>query len=138
MTNRGADAFDIVFEADISSLGLAGSGWDVSFGAQTFDGTGSVDVAYSTDGSLFVAAGIANVTTLDTPFTIALGSAPTTSDIFVRMTLTGALAGGLNQIKLDNVAILAAEVGPAVPEPGTLALVGTGLFGLLYTGRRRP
>jgi len=139
MTNRGASVLDAVFQADISSLGLVGSGWDLSFGAQTFSGAGTIEVSVSTDGVSYgiVAGGLANVTTVDTPFSIALGGVPMTEVVFVKLSISGTPGVGVNQIKLDNLAISAASTAPAVPEPGTLALVGSGLVGLLLTGRRR-
>lgn len=45
---------------------------------------------------------------------------------------------GDDQVDLDNVILSGRDNGGSVPEPGTLALLGLGLAGLVVAGRRRP
>ena len=123
----------VVFEADLTSVSQAGSGWSISFGARMFSGTSSLGIEFSGDGVSFTSFGSVNLTTVDTPFLVALG-ADATSQAYVRLTFAPA---GANQPLIDNVAINAFELTEVVPEPSA-ALLGTfGLAGLALAGRRR-
>lgn len=123
----------VVFEADLSSTSQAGSVWSISFGAKMFSGTSSVGIEFSSDGVTFVSFGSVNLTTVDTPFNVALG-ADETSKAYVRLSFD---PSGANQPFLDNVAINAANLVAVVPEPSTALLGSLGLLGLAVAGRRR-
>ena len=119
-----------VFGVNLGAQPVNGSAWSVSFGGKTFSGTASVGVEFSTDGVNFAPAGFANLTTNDTPFTLNLGA--TSSHIaFVRLNLSNANG----QPIIDNLAINGTLA--AIPEPGTMLLIGSGLAGLQIFGRRR-
>ena len=123
----------VVFEADLTSTSQAGSLWSISFWAKMFSGSSSVGIAFSSDGVNFVSFGSVNLTTVDTPFNVALG-ADETSKAYVRLTFN---PSGANQSFLDNVAINAANLVEVVPEPSTALLGSLGLIGLAIAGRRR-
>jgi len=131
---RNSTALSVVFEADLSSLSLEGSDWNISFAGKRFEGQnvpGDVDVTveYSLDGSAYTAVGATQVITpVDSLFSVALG-APTTSSLFVRLNFLSEFA------IIDNVSI-DATVAPAVPEPGAALLAISGLAGLGLMGRR--
>jgi hypothetical protein len=89
-----------------------------------------VGIAFSSDGVTFTSFGSANLTTVDTLFTIALGTAAT-NNAYVRLSFNPA---GINQPLIDNVAVNASL---AVPEPSMALLGSLGLVGLVIAGRRR-
>jgi hypothetical protein len=120
----------VVFEADLGSVPVIGSNWSISFGGKTANGTSSVGIAFSSDGVTFTSFGSANLTTVDTLFTIALGTAAT-NNAYVRLSFNPA---GINQPLIDNVAVNASL---AVPEPSMALLGSLGLVGLVIAGRRR-
>ena len=120
----------VVFAADLGSVPVIGSDWSISFGGKTANGTSSVGIAFSSDGVSFTSFGSANLTTVDTLFTINLGTAAT-NNAYVRLTFN---PSGINQPLIDNVAINASL---AVPEPGTALLGSLGLVGLVIAGRKR-
>jgi hypothetical protein len=117
-------ALDIVFEADLSSAGLTGWDWQISFGAQTFSGNETeVTLEFSTDGISYASFGSVVVDANDTLFQATLGS-DITDQAFVRLGLdSSSLTGG--QPVIDNVAIIA-----TIPEPSTAFLLALGLVGL--------
>jgi len=122
-------AASVVFGIDLTSA-LPGTDWSVSFGARTFSGTESIGIEFSTDGVDFDFAGSVNLTTVDTPFTLALGS-ELTSQAFVKFVFDAPM--GPDQAVIDNVAVSAT----LIPEPGTALLLLTGLAGMAAQGRRR-
>jgi hypothetical protein len=122
----------VVFEADLTSQSLAGSGWSVSFGARTFAGGSTLVIEFSSDGLNFTPVTQLNLNTVDTPFNVVLGAAQT-SKAYVRMSFDPTSP---NNPFIDNVAIDAAEL-LAVPEPSAALLGSLGLIGLAITGRRR-
>jgi hypothetical protein len=120
-----------VFSADLTSVLEIGTEWSLSFGGRTLDPgtTSSIGVEYSVDGSSYLSAGSAALTSVDTLFNFGFG--PLLSDtLFVRLSFDGVNA----QPQIDNLIIDAAT--QVVPEPGTLLLVTAGLAGLAVSGRR--
>jgi hypothetical protein len=117
-------ALDIVFEADLTSEGLTGWDWQISFGAQTFTGNETeVTIEFSTDGISYTSFGFVTVDANDTLFEATLGS-DITDQAFVRLGFDpSSLTGG--QPVIDNVAIVA-----IIPEPSTAFLLALGLVGL--------
>jgi hypothetical protein len=127
-------AVSVVFQADLSSIPEQGANWSIVFGGQTFSGGSTVGVEFSTNGSSYTSFGSVNLTAVDTPFTVALGIAP--SDLaFVRLSFAAPGAGGAGQAIIDNVT-LRADIVP-IPEPGTAAMLLVGLVGLARAGRRQ-
>jgi hypothetical protein len=120
----------VVFEADLGSVPVIGSNWSISFGGKTANGTSSVGIAFSSDGVTFTSFGSANLTTVDTLFTINLGTTAT-NNAYVRLSFDPV---GINQPLIDNVAVNASL---AVPEPSTALIGSLGLVGLVIAGRKR-
>jgi PEP-CTERM motif len=120
-------ATSVVFSAT-PGAGLQGDTWSVAFGAKSALAGGTITVEFSTDGVAFASVGTANVGSVDTLYSFALGSAASSAG-YVRLGFSGA------GLLLDNVAISATV--SAVPEPATASLLGLGLAGLGYLGRRR-
>jgi hypothetical protein len=123
-------AATVVFAADLLSVPEIGDSWSITFGARTFSGTSAITIEFSTDGVSFTSFGVANLTTVDTLFSVAFGGGPS-ERAFVRLGFDP--SGG--QPFIDNVAI-SADLA-SVPEPGVTALLLTGLAGLARMGRRR-
>jgi hypothetical protein len=128
-------AVSVVFQADLGSIADVGSNFELSLGARTFSGVTTVGVEFSLDGLTYDPVTTLNLDATDTPFTgIALGGTGLNA-AWVRLNFSDPIGGGDGQAIIDNLA-LSADLGPAVPEPGTLALVGSGLLGLYIRGRR--
>jgi hypothetical protein len=122
-------AVSLVFAADLTGA-EPGTDWVLSLGGRAFSGSETVGVEFSTDGVQYAAVGSLSLTTIDTPFSLALASAPSERG-FVRLVFDQ--PDGPNQAVIDNVAISAT----LVPEPGTALLLLSGLAGLTVQGRRR-
>jgi hypothetical protein len=120
-------AVSVVFAADLGSVPDLGANWALTLGGQTFSGSQTVGVEFSTDGSSYSSVGSLNLTTIDTPFTLALGAGPSDA-AFVRLSFSG--TGAI----IDNVT-LSGDLVP-IPEPGTATLLLLGLAGLARAGRR--
>jgi hypothetical protein len=119
----------ITFAADLNAVPVIGSDWSVSFGGRTSSGTSTVQIAFSSDGVIFLPFGSANLTTVDTLFSVPLGVAPANT-AYVRLSFTPA---GANQPLIDNLAINATL---ALPEPSVALLGGLGVGALLLAQRR--
>ena len=122
-------AGSVVFGIDLTST-LPGTDWSVSFGARTFAGTESIGIEFSTNGVDFDFVGSVDLTTIDTPFALGLGS-EVANQAFVKFVFDA--PEGPNQAIIDNVAVSAT----LIPEPGTALLLLTGLAGIAAHGRRR-
>ncbi len=128
MTARGST--NAVFGADLTSVPATGFNWRVSFGGKTFNGSSTVGVEFSTDGSGYSSVGSVNLTTTETTHQVFLSS-DTSETAFVRLSFPAPAGGGVNQAIIDNVAI-------SVPEPGALGLAfGLALSLGLCAARRR-
>ena len=118
----------VVFAASLISIPETGSDWGISFGGKTLSGTSVVNVSYSLDGVSYGAGTNVNLTSVDTPFSVAFG--PITADVlYVRLNLTAASGNPV----IDNVALNASLI--SVPEPAAAVLLGAGLA--LVAGLRR-
>ncbi len=120
-----------VFAAYTNTIPGLGSDWSVSFGGQTFQGTSTVGIEFSTDGVVYTPFGSQVLTTLDTQYSVNLGTLATEA-AFIRFTVDPGTGLGP---KIDNVAINGNIV--SVPEPGTLVLLGSALAVFSALGRRR-
>lgn len=130
------NALSIVFEATLASVPEFGTNWSVAFGGQTFEGSTNVNVLFSLDGQSFSSVGTAALNTNDLPFSFQL-NADGEDRVFVRLDFSGfdGTTGDFNgQPKIDNFGIYA---NTAIPEPGTVVLLLSGLAGLAAVGRRR-
>jgi hypothetical protein len=125
---RASDIVDVVFEADLSSLGAgwAGSGFGLSFAAQS-EGSSTVAVSFSLDGVTYNLLLTEPLGTAEEVVSVSLGGV-NLSHAYVKLSFT---AGDASRI--DNLAIKA----DVIPEPGTVLLLGLGLGGLTIFGRRR-
>lgn len=127
-----ASPLSLVFKADLTSVPEFGQNWSLAFGGQTFEGTSTVSVLFSLDGQNYAPVGQAQLNTNDLPFSFQLPAAGA-DEVYVKLDLGG--FSGLNgQPKIDNLGIYA---DLAIPEPGTVMLLLSGLAGLAAVGRRR-
>jgi len=121
------DSVSVVFEADLSTVPETGGNWSVSFGGKTFEGTSTVGVDFSTDGSSYAIVDSVILDGSDAQFVVNLGTAPSET-AFVRLNFDPVDANQLPII--DNVAI-------SVPEPGTVSQCFAVMISLLICGRAR-
>ena len=124
---RGNAAASVVFEADLTSVAGTRSDWSVTFGGKTLSGTSDVAIDFSTNGSSYQSFGSVQLTTSDTLFDVALGTA-SSSMAYVRLTF--APANALDLPIIDNVAIEA-------PEAGTGSMAAAALLALAALRTRR-
>lgn len=99
----------VVFEADLSSVSQTRDQWRLSFAGRTFQGTSTVTIDFSTDGSGYTNVASIDLTEVDTRYVLSLGSV-TASTVYTRFNFS---PEGVNQPFIDNVAIQVPEVGPA-------------------------
>jgi hypothetical protein len=92
-------AVDVVFEADISSVGTA-MDWVLTLGGKTFSGTSDIEVAFSTDGTTYASVGTIGLTAVEGPKSLSLATGPSDKG-YVKLSLTAASG----QPIIDNVAI---------------------------------
>lgn len=138
LVNQTANNKSAVFAFDMSGF----TGLTVSYATQrTATGFNTQQWDYSTDGlawnPLSTQSAIPSSFGLITlPTTTALDNAATS---YLRLTVSGNTSASGNN-RLDNIQINATSAGPAVPEPGTLGLLATGLMpvaGIFLRRRRR-
>jgi hypothetical protein len=96
----------VVFSADLRSVGRTGSNWLVTFAGQA-TANSAVSIDFSTNGTNFTNAGSVNLTTADTRFQVTL---PTASSALAFVRLRFAPPAGGTQL-IDNVAIEATLSG---------------------------
>jgi hypothetical protein len=122
LSMKAVSAVDVVFSGNLSTSVLTGQGWSLSLGGRTDSGTAVVGVSFSTNGSTYTSAGSFNLTTVDTPFSVALGAAAAQSDLmYVKLSFSGNVP-----TSIDNLA-LGATLVQGVPEPVAAVLLGAGL-----------
>jgi hypothetical protein len=122
-----SDTVSAVFKADLTSSGLKGTGWELSFAAQSF-GTSNVQIEFSADGITYNPVVTEGLTAAEEQVVVALGGSDLTM-AFVRLSFSGSE----DDSRIDNLA-LKAEL---VPEPATLLLLAAGMGGLAVFSRRR-
>lgn len=124
----------IVFSADVSSLGQAGSGWQLNFAALDSTDTSSITWEVSTDGVNYNSLGVtSSLTTTDAAFQVNAGATYDNEDqIFFR----GTFSGVDTQALIDNVGISATGGLSVVPEPSTYAAI-FGAIALAFAVSRR-
>jgi len=126
MSMVARDSVGVVFKADLSSVPETGGNWSVSFGGKTFEGTSTVGIDFSTDGSSYAIVDSVILDGSDAQFVVNLGTAPSET-AFVRLNFNPI---GAAQPIIDNVAI-------SVPEPGTVSQCFAVMISLLICGRAR-
>jgi hypothetical protein len=121
----------VVFGINTALFGAPGAtAWEIDLAGATLTGTAQIGVEFSTDGIGYVPVTTFNLTTTDTPFSAILPNILSSTG-YVRLNFTN--ASDANFPLIDNFGFSAT----VVPEPGTLVLVGSGIVGLIVSGRRR-
>jgi hypothetical protein len=128
MVNQSA--VQVVFGANLMGVPGSGSDWSLSFGGRTESGVAAVQIEFSTDGSTYFSFGSVNLTAVDTPFDVVLGTAATDT-AYVRMTFA-APSASVGRAVIDNLALNA-----TVPEPTAALLCIAGLGMAVLSGVRR-
>jgi hypothetical protein len=105
------DPSRVVFEADLSSVPELGRNWSLRFGGKTNVGRTPVAIDFSTDGRAFTGYGSVDLTDVDTPYQVKLGSARS-QKAWVRLAFAPDKSAR-QQVFIDNVAIDAELVVPA-------------------------
>jgi len=118
-------ASSVVFEADLTPAATTGDNWVLHFGGNTFRGTSTVSVDFSTDGSSFSNVGSVMLTTDDAAYEVFLDTA-TSATGYVRL----GFSPGSGEPIIDNVTI-------NIPEPIWGAQVMAGVMGLFLLRRLR-
>ena len=131
LSMRALSVLDIVFSADLTSLGASGQNWSIAFAGVTNTGTSPVSIEFSTDGISYSAVTTASFTTTQGLFTASVAGNESGKGYF----RLGFDPVGTVVPRFDNVTI-SGDV-TVVPEPGTVSLLMLGLVGLGIAGRRR-
>jgi hypothetical protein len=124
MSMVARDSVSVVFKADLSTVPETGGNWSVSFGGKTFEGTSTVGIDFSTDGSSYAIVDSVILDANDAQFVVNLGTA-TSETAFVRLSFNPI---GADQPIIDNVAV-------SVPEPGPVSQFFAVMISLLICGR---
>ena len=131
MVNQAA--VQVVFGANLLGVPQSGSNWSLSLGGRTEAGAAAVGIEFSSDGSAWFSFGSVNLTAVDTPFNVLLGTAATDT-AYIRLTFA-APSASVGRAVIDNFALNATL--ETVPEPAAAVLLGLGMAALSGVRRRR-